>query len=587
MEANNNTPSILDVVKGFTKLTVDDYQRSYAWEKDQIEGFFADLHETAATGEPHFFGTLILQSTGVGKAAVVDGQQRLTTTYVMVAALRDAALKLDSSVINEPGKLPIYVAQEAWNFLIPSNDPSVPRYFGNRFLTQIILDSVLPEPDYQKKIQDSHTRITLKFRKAVKLIREFVREDLEKYESQELKLKRIYRLLFTLTHKFLVLRVLTDNMSESLEIFLTLNNRGLPLGPSDIVRGEIIAARGVGLDDKSQLRLQEQIFNQWKTIEDNVGDPEVFLRHYLVATSNKPVTKKQVVDRVIDRIKNSEGRKDSELAKTLWQDLMDAAETYSYITNPGYNNDTNYQLYLLDGLLKSHRIFMLSLLRSKLSATENSECVRLLFVLCFRYTMAGLNAQQLENFFQKQSEYLLEGQPVSFIQDNFKEKIADILLDTHKYLKNEGDSGFTGKAILHALNRFLAPSALQFPLDSKIHVEHIAPQTSNVEWMNDLYSGNEDLFDGYDDRISEIGNLTLLDFKINSELQRSAFTIKKSKYSDSVLKITKDLVKVTLWRQEEIEARTDYVAEMFDLIWAVKPELGNLQTFPDWYASRG
>jgi hypothetical protein len=104
--------------------------------------------------------------------------------------------------------------------------------------------------------------------------------------------------------------------------------------------------------------------------------------------------------------------------------------------------------------------------------------------------------------------------------------------------------------------------------------------------MNDLYSGNEDLFDGYDDRISEIGNLTLLDFKINSELQRSAFTIKKSKYSDSVLKITKDLVAVTLWRQEEIEARTDYVAEMFDLIWAVKPELGNLQTFPDWYATR-
>ena len=113
MEANTNTPSILDVVKSFTKLTVDDYQRSYAWEKDQIEGFFADLHETAATGDPHFFGTLILQTTGVGKAAVVDGQQRMTTTYVMVAALRDAALRLDSSVINEPGKLPIYVAQEA------------------------------------------------------------------------------------------------------------------------------------------------------------------------------------------------------------------------------------------------------------------------------------------------------------------------------------------------------------------------------------------------------------------------------------------------------------------------------------------
>lgn len=586
MEANANTPSLLDVVKSFTKLTVDDYQRTYSWEKDQLDEFFADLKETTASNEPHFFGTLILQSTGAGRAAVVDGQQRLTTTYVMVAALRDAALKLDSSVINEPGKLPIYVAQEAWNFLIPSNDPSVPRFLGNRFLTQIILDSVLPEPDHQKRIQDSHTRITLKFRKAVKHLREILREDLEKYDTQELKLKRIYKLLFTLTQKFLVLRVMTDNMTESLEIFLTLNNRGLPLGPSDIVRGEIIAARGGDLDDKAQIRLQEQIFNQWKTIEENVGDPEVFLRHYLVATSTKPVTKKHVVDRVVDRIKDDEGRKDSELAKKLWQDLIDASETYAYITNPGYASDSTYQLYLLDGLLKSHRIFMLGLLRSKASASETAECIRLLFVLCFRYTMAGLNAQQLENFFQKQCEYIGNNEPISFIQSNLKEKIGEILLDVEKYMKNEGDSGFTGKAILHALNRYLAPSALQFPLDSKIHLEHIAPQTSNIEWMNDLYSGHEELFDGYDDRISEIGNLTLLDFKINTELQRSAFIIKKDKYSDSVLKITKDLVSVVHWRQEEIEARTEWASKMFDLVWAVNSDFSKLETFPAWYSNR-
>jgi len=586
MESNANTPSLLDVVKSFNKLTVDDYQRTYSWEKDQLDEFFADLKETAATNEPHFFGTLILQTTGAGKAAVVDGQQRLTTTYVMVAALRDAALKLDSSVINEPGKLPIYVAQEAWNFLIPSNDPSVPRFLGNRFLTQIILDSVLPEPDYQKKIQDSHTRITLKFRKAVKHLREILREDLEKYESQEQKLKRIYKLLFTLTQKFLVLRVLTDNMSESLEIFLTLNNRGLPLGPSDIVRGEIISARGNGLDDKAQMRLQEQIFNQWKTIEENVGDPEVFLRHYLVATSSKPVTKKHVVDRVTDRIKDEEGKKNAELAKKLWQDLIDASETYAYITNPGYDSDTNYHLYLLDGLLKSHRIFMLALLRSHASSTEISECVLLLFVLCFRYTMAGLNAQQLENFFQKQCEYLAEKQPLSFIQDNFREKIGEILLDVEKYMKNEGDSSFTGKAVLHAINRFLAPSALQFPLDSKIHLEHIAPQSSNEEWLNDLYSGKQELFDGYDDRISEIGNLTLLDFKINTELQRSAFAIKKGKYIDSVLKITKDLVDVIMWRQEEIEARTEWISEMFEHIWAIHPDHEKLVSFAAWYNNK-
>lgn len=588
MEANVNTPSILDVVQQFNKLTVDDYQRTYAWTKDEIDEFFADLKETAATGEPHFFGTLILQSSDAGTAAVVDGQQRLTTTYVTVAALRDAALRLGSDVIHEPGKLPIYVAQEAWSFLIPSNDPTVPRFQSNRFLRKLLLETVLPLPDAQERVPDKDVQITLKFRKCVKHIRELIREDLEKIDTQEAKLLRIHSLLTSLLKKFLVLRVVTDDMNESLEIFLTLNNRGLPLGPSDLVRGEIMSARSTGLDERAQQKLHAKIFEEWKVIADNVEEPEVFLRHYLVATGKNKVTKKKVVENVMDRIKNPSGEKSVQLATDFWKDLIDASETYSRIMKPGYDTDMNYNLYILNGLLKSHRIFMLALLRSDAEENDIEVATRLLYVLCFRYIMSGSNAQKLEDFFQSLCIAISEGARMSDIHKLLRAKIdeANEKLDVEKYLKTEGDSGFIGKAILHGINRKFTPGALAFPLDSKIHLEHIAPQSETPEWVATLYSGNTELYEDYEDQIGEIGNLTLLDFKLNLEAQQKSFGEKKVKYDDSVIKITRDLLTLESWRQEEIEARTEWVAEMFEKIWHSTPESGQLATFPIWFASR-
>ena len=62
MQANPNTPSLGSVVSEWDVLTVEDYQRTYSWQREEIDEFFGDLRETAANKEAHFFGTLILQS---------------------------------------------------------------------------------------------------------------------------------------------------------------------------------------------------------------------------------------------------------------------------------------------------------------------------------------------------------------------------------------------------------------------------------------------------------------------------------------------------------------------------------------------
>lgn len=68
-----------------------DYQRGYAWKQENVREFWSDLDAVGASNPRHFMGTLILEVAGNGKSAlVVDGQQRLTTTVLLISALCDA-----------------------------------------------------------------------------------------------------------------------------------------------------------------------------------------------------------------------------------------------------------------------------------------------------------------------------------------------------------------------------------------------------------------------------------------------------------------------------------------------------------------
>jgi hypothetical protein len=591
MQANPNTPSLGSVVSEWEVLTVEDYQRTYSWQREEIDEFFGDLRETAANKEAHFFGTLILQSNTPGHASVVDGQQRLTTSYLTVAALRDAALNLPSDLISSPNELDVRVADEAWKFLVPGRALDVPRFHSNRFLSKLLTECVLAKPGDQKEVPARDTEITLRFRKAIRIIRDNVRKELEGLETNEAKLLRIYELLKTLLEKFLVLRVVSADTNESLEIFLTLNNRGLPLGPSDLVRGMVMSSRGAPLSEKDRSRLFSRIFDEWKLITENVDEPEVFLRHYLVATGESKVTKKKVVLEVEKRINNPDRQRNSEKATLFWNDLIETSELYSKIINPRDNSEMSYHLRILGGLLKSYRIFMIGLLKAQYSPAETNELVRILYVLCFRYVMAGENAQRLEDYFQGLCQDMSSGARSQEIKQSIASKIEALSLDTAKVLSDEADSGFIGKAILHGINRKLAKNANELILDKNTHLEHIAPNTSTDEWIRNLLDlpddasvDSDEIRQEYESLKSEIGNLTLLDEKLNIEAQQRVLKEKKKIYHRSVYLIARELenARIATWNRSMVKNRTQWVAEMFDLIWAIEVNPNSIRGFNDW-----
>lgn len=584
MEANVNTPKLGDVVKQFQEIRVDDYQRTYSWRNDQIDELFDDLKEAASSGENHFFGTLIFETRDNTRATIVDGQQRLTTVFILVAALRDEISKISLNEIpaQKPGQLPIHVANKAWSVLYPAQDMSQHRFQSNRFLREIFAKGVMPEPPLQGVINDRVSEISLAFRKGIKRVRFLVSSDLARYEGEIEKLQRINVLLDAMLERFLVLRVITGSLSESLEIFLTLNNRGLPLGPSDLVRGAIMSALGTGETENQQSKIHQKIFEEWKSVSDLVKEPEAFLRHYLVSTGKDKVQKKKVFESVNERIRDENAESKKRKAAEFWDGVLEAAELYNRIIDPKMGGEMQLHLELLEGLIKSHRVLLLTAFAKVSDQDELDEIVRATMVLGYRWVMSGGNAQRLEDFFQQRSTDLREGFAVKTVIESIRDE-ARIEIDAIEFLSTEGDSSFISRALLFSVNRKLAPDANAQKLDKSLHLEHIAPKTETEDWKRDLLYGKTEDYAEYDALVSEVGNLTLLDSKINIRAQQKSFDEKKKKYNDSVIKMTRDLKEIDFWGKEEIKSRTQWLAKCFGIIWSVDPSSEEIVSFPRWH----
>jgi hypothetical protein len=591
METSPFTPTLNDVVTDYMQLKVEDYQRTFSWGKEQIEELFEDLKECVLSGETHFFGTLILQNKKDerGVATVVDGQQRLTTTFILVATLRDALNELTTFVIapEKENLMPINVKDKAWKFLYPANNFNEHRFASSRFLRDLMRNSVLAEPEKQSSLPDRDKAVTLSFRKGVRQIRELVRKDLVAFPDEGSKLHRINSLLDALLDRFIVLRVATTSLSESLDIFLTLNNRGLPLGPSDIVRGEIMSALGQSRSEKEQLEIQRDILEEWETIAENVGEPEAFLRHYLVSTSEDKVQKKKVVSAVIKRISGQDLVAKQRAARHFWDDLMSSSVTYSQILNPRMGGDCQYHIELLEGLVKSHRILLLTVLNQEIEESLRNEIVRLTFVLSYRWVIAGKNAQRLEDFYQSQSAALRGEDRPQVVIAALREAIEDFDVNLPRFFSVDADSSFVSRALLHAVHSAVTKGASPIPLDSKrLHLEHIAPQSENEEWVEALFEGNSDEYKDYESVVSSVGNLTLFDQILNIQAQRKPFNEKKTLYTKSVMDVARDLATFETWNQTMVVERTKWLVEMFEIIWSVEPSKAKVVRFSEWFLAQ-
>ena len=88
------------------RLCMPPYQRSYSWTEREAGELLTDLLDAAETGTPHFVGAVVLnRGTEEGLLEIVDGQQRLTTCVLLLAALHRAGAAGVAAAVSELAKL--------------------------------------------------------------------------------------------------------------------------------------------------------------------------------------------------------------------------------------------------------------------------------------------------------------------------------------------------------------------------------------------------------------------------------------------------------------------------------------------------
>jgi uncharacterized protein with ParB-like and HNH nuclease domain len=258
--ASSYTPSKL--FEGWC-FRVPDYQRGYAWEKDQLNDFLEDL-ELLSRGSVHYTGNMVLQhveDTEVkdkfGKTYsvynVVDGQQRLTTIVLLLAAIRKELIQLDKHDLAE-GIYNTYLA--ATN----CSDRPLPKLTLNSDCHQFFFDNVLQDHSHLDGIRiHSHRNLKVAVEHFFNYLskRKDASKDDYRHWLEDLKDKVCEQLVLT------VYPVQRD--ADAGVIFEVMNNRGKPITEVEKTKNYLLyLASKLELPDPQDLC--KQINDAWTRI---------------------------------------------------------------------------------------------------------------------------------------------------------------------------------------------------------------------------------------------------------------------------------------------------------------------------------
>lgn len=594
------------------KFSVPDFQRNYAWEEAQIDEFWNDIEYLASSDrESHFIGSVITyqgDSDGLSSAPteLIDGQQRMTTIYMLLSLIRDEIYSGDSTILPalpNSGLSSFDVGAKVTRIIFASEEKATPRFTANTLIRDTFFDCVIRNPiklDQQRKFFKKTDRPeTLKLRKAYWKLSEHVKEYADKKGGEDTvdRLRVLNDLLEGVLTRVQILQINTTKMSEAINIYMTLNNRGLGLTPSDLVKSLLMKHITEGLKSLELEKANSKLVKQWQEMYANIGESKVdqFLRHYLLVylKDRRPLREADIYSCFENLVEGTPGNRveyPKVKAREVLDELIEKSLTYGQLllVSNGWASEPYFRTKFegLNSILDGHRVFLLGLFDGKNGLT--SEETKLLLAAwethTMRWVITGGNAQIYENFAQSRARDLLINSVDHKVR--FTDVMEEIKASTPNdetvsiRLREPMDSRSIVRYILFRINESLIHDQDTIRFDPKtIHVEHICPETGTDFWHEKFGTHNLDepeKSSRYEDLTHLIGNQSLLEFKLNSSIKNDVWSVKRlgnadqkyQGYSESSLKVTQDLLSIPDWNIEIAKKRTVWIVDSFLKLWS-------------------
>lgn len=244
---------LVNVLSNAFRFEIPDYQRPYVWTTEQTSELLDDLLYAMGQTEdvndisPYFLGSIvIIKNADQPQARIVDGQQRITTLTILFCALRELASEAElKSAIHQ------YVFARGDIFAgIPGHFRLSVRELDREFFQ----DSVQTESKLAGLVEGTPGKLFDSQRRMCENAR-YLWESLSKLDENRRK-----TLMQFLVQRCYLVVVSTSDQNSAYRIFSVMNDRGLDLSPTDILKAEIIGA----IEDRKYTK-------KWEDIEEHLG----------------------------------------------------------------------------------------------------------------------------------------------------------------------------------------------------------------------------------------------------------------------------------------------------------------------------
>lgn len=524
----NQTISIENVFKNFYQ--VPDYQRGYVWDQERVGCFLEDLLEfkekiSSKPDYPEFFiGASVFQTiqhSDDKEFYVVDGQQRLTTIFILACAIVNQIKELDPTHKSIKGITDDYLKKTDWysdeeSIKIKPSDKA-----GHAALMDVMSGNFHTPENATKSAENIYD--------AYRTCREFLKSKLVS-EDSDLSIKKLSELI-KLFNKVRILPFISKGKDESLSVFETLNSKGVGLSSLDIIKSYLF-------DNTSESDWQN-VNDAWISFNEKYErlnfTPNKFLR-YLIITEYKNTGIQ--ASKVLDWVNENPAALKNSIAFLKKMDHL-AAAVYSIKKGIGNNGAANQHLININALAPSseQQYFLLLMCWDKSPRIFNEAC-RAAEAYIFRNKILVSYTGAIEKNFISWGDALSKISSDAVAQDYINDVIWKFIRDSNSQIESKvsevswtkTNKSFIGwmlkRAELYAIDISgdLKPDGIKSFNGMQIDVEHIDSQNTSSLPQSDLHN---------------IGNLTLLEKSINRAIKDKPFLEKVPHYAGSKFFMTK------------------------------------------------
>ena len=562
---------------------VPDYQREYVWNDEQVEQLLFDLLDAYNTDnkKAYFLGTIVTYDSG-SQFELIDGQQRLTTFFVLLCAIKRIYISLGepTSVIDNLVYSPTM-----------NNDGDVINLYHLQLQYEDagncleLIEKGEGRPNY---LTQSGERLF----DAFKTIQDFLNERFSDLAS-------LKKFVVFLLNKTSFIRIETYDIADALKIFETINQRGKGLDPMDLLKNMIF--RQV---DRSKFK---ELNMNWKSITRSLEKidekPLRFLRYFIMANYDTSGEKDGILreDQIYTWLTNNNEQCHYEEAPFQFvQKMAQNVDLYVKCRVPDGTQEGNVHLKniaLLAG--KSYKLhLMLMLAASNMNADALAKFKAVLESVVYYTVINKIATNVTERTFAlwcKDVRNIVTPEDLDgFVNRTIIPTVNDWKMNNKSNFLRLGLNSMQQYRIKFILGKITAyVDALRLGkttiedltvyTQTAVEIEHIMPQTCTDKVQYDL---DEEEFAVY---IHRLGNLTLLENSINKSIHNDNYANKSVAYKQSKFYITSSLSALVNqgqdtainranlllsawpdWNKQAIEERQEMLYRLSEMIWEIR-----------------